>query len=302
MDTATTLNRLPARLLLAAIGVALVGCVPLAQPQRVDEDPAERRNRQQVQLDGDRVIPQVPTAEALDAQPRASRRFALSVYELLLPAGQVSSNETLWRRINEQAIGVGDYDLLWTNGLRVGVATNEELAHVAESLDREQAPLQQIFGASESLQIQQLPVGERVPRQTVFWFDQNKQPVGRTFHEVQLALNLAFEQAPGQRNAVRIGVRPIVEGLRRLTRVRPSGSDYEVREGYESTPLDVHVLADVPLGSFLIVSPSSAGKWDTSVGNVFFGPHVKGEPMERILVIVPQRMEFEQQVTASAGR
>ena len=274
------------------LGLVLTGhgCVPIAQPHRADEAPREQR----AALQGDRVIPKPAEPEALDAQPRLSRRFALRVYELSLPTGQVSDNEQLWRRIDEQAVGVGAYDLLWTNGLRVGVAGNEEMSHVAETLARNEAPMQQIFGGSETLQIQQLPVGEQLPRQTVFWFDQDKQPVGRTFRDVELKLNVAFEPAPGQRNAVRIGVRPVVKGLQRETRVRANGQDYLVDEGYESTPLDVQVLADVPLGSFLLVSPSPDGQWDTSVGKVFFADQNDGEPMERILLIVPQRIEVVQ--------
>ncbi|MEL7238349.1 MAG: hypothetical protein AAGK78_05755 [Planctomycetota bacterium] len=264
--------------------------MPIAQPHRVDEEGEQEASRLQ-RLD--RIEPYEPPPAAMDAQPRQSRRFALRVYELNLPAGQVSTNQQLWRRIDEQAIGVAEYDLLWTNGLRAGVAPNDELPGIAETLARQQAPLTNIIGGSEDRQVQQMVLGNPVGEQTIFWFDQAKQPVGETFEDAQMMLNLAFEAAPGQRGAVRIAVRPIVQGTKDETRVFKSGDEYVVRQGRAVTPLDVEVLADVPLGSFLIVSPSPESKWSSSVGGVFFASDVSGEPLERVLLVVPQRLEVQ---------
>src|SRR4051812_45992675 len=49
-------------------------------------------------------------------------RTKLDVYVLSLPLGTVSRNEEFWKRVNEQALDVATYDLLFKNGVRVGEA------------------------------------------------------------------------------------------------------------------------------------------------------------------------------------
>src|SRR4030095_13612095 len=60
----------------------------------------------------------------------------LSIFHLSVPAGGVSSNEAFWKHVDEQAVDVASYDILYKNGLRVGRAPLAELDYLLKILDQ----------------------------------------------------------------------------------------------------------------------------------------------------------------------
>src|SRR5439155_4267433 len=57
-----------------------------------------------------------------DAQSAVPIVFRLQAYQLCVPVGTISRNETFWKRIDEHCLDVPAEDNLLRNGMRVGVA------------------------------------------------------------------------------------------------------------------------------------------------------------------------------------
>ena len=125
-------------------------------------------------------------------------------------------------------------------------------------------------------------------RKTLFWFDGAKRSKGETFQRCETLLAVSFEPTPGRSRSVRVSVAPVVRSSDPRLVVTPSGDDYQVTQRRDTTIFDLKLTADVPLGEFLIVSPSEELRWQTCIGRQFFCREVPGELLERVYVIVPQ--------------
>jgi len=66
----------------------------------------------------------------------------LSIYHLRVPLGTVSGSEEFWKRVDEHAVDVSTYDVLFKNGIRVGRAPLADLDAFMKILDRN--PVQDI--------------------------------------------------------------------------------------------------------------------------------------------------------------
>ena len=262
-----------------AVALALGGC---AQSGGATSDaPAAAPATRQLPAGGESL-------SSVDAGTRTLRVLGLRVFELELPRGRVSSNKELWRRIDEQAVDAGTYDVLYANGVRVGVAPVAELPHVSETLDTDQARRVDILGKTTGRQTQELPLETGVFEKTLFWFDAAKRGRGRTFQRCDTLLSLSFEPSPGTPGSVRISMVPVVRSSQPQTVITAAGNDVQVTLQKEETLFDLKLAADVALGQFLIVSPSEELRWRTSLGRQFFCREVTGELLERVYVIVPQ--------------
>ena len=271
-------NSLAANFARLAVVVALGGCTQLAST------PADPK------VDAPAGAAQAGAAQAVavDAADRTLRVLGLRIFELDLPRGRVSANRQLWRRIDEQAVDPGTYDVLYANGVRVGIAPVAEIEHVSQALGSDQTRRVDIFGKTTGRQTQELPVESGIFEKTLFWFDADKRSKGRTFQRCQTLLAVSFEPTPGRPETVRVSVAPVVRSSDPRTVVTPSGDDYQVTLERDTTIFDLKLTADVPLGQFLIVSPSEELKWPTSIGRQFFCHEEPGELLERVFVIVPQ--------------
>ena len=261
---------------LACLGGSAGCVVPAAGPQSAGATAAATR----------RVTP--PLRAALNAAPRQLRQIALRVYMLDLPRGQVSSNEELWRRIDEQALAPGAYDVLYANGVRVGVAPVTEIEHVSDTLGITDAPTRDVVAMSLGRQVEELEVATNIDEQTLFWFDAAKRHKGQTFQDCENLLSVGFEPTPGRLQSVRLSIAPVVRALRQRTVITSSGEDRTVTRVRDQTLFDLSLRADVPLGWFLIIAPSDETRWQTSLGRQFFCHERDGELYERVYVIIPR--------------
>ncbi len=224
----------------------------------------------------------------LDASPRQMQILAVQVYVLELPRGRVSANEPLWRRIDEHAVDPGAYDVLWANGVRAGVAPLSELNHIRDTLGIETALRLDILGRGIGRQAKEFPVEADVPEKTLFWFDEAKRSQGRTFLRCETLMSVAFEPSPGRLESVRLSMTPVVRSMQPRIVVTPAGDDYTIESVKETNLLDLQLQVDVPLGHFLIVSPSDEATWETSLGRQFFTSERQGERFERVFLLIPQ--------------
>ena len=226
--------------------------------------------------------------QQLDAEPRQMRFLAVQIYALELPRGRVSENAELWRRIDEQAVAPGIYDVLWSNGVRVGGAKLAELEHIRQTLGIDTAQRVDLQGRGMGRQSREYSIESDIGERTLFWFDAAKRHHGRTFQRCETLLSIAFEPAPGRTDAMRISMTPVVRAMSPRLVVTPAGDDYQVTEMLDTNLLDLNLQADVPFGEFLIVSPSDQMRWETSLGRQFFCGERDGELFERIYILIPQ--------------
>jgi hypothetical protein len=216
------------------------------------------------------------------------RFLAVQVFALELPRGRVSSNMELWRRIDEQAVLPGVYDVLWANGVRVGAAPLSELEHIRRTLEIDSAQRIDILGRGLGRQAKEFPVESEIAEKTLFWFDAAKRHHGRTFQRCETLMSIAFEPSPGRTDAVRISMTPVVRAREARLVVTSTGDDYEISQVKDTNLLDLNLQADVPLGQFLIVSPSDQMRWETSLGRQYFCYERDGELFERVYILIPQ--------------
>src|SRR5437764_291456 len=73
----------------------------------------------------------------------------LSIYHLRVPLGAVSGSDQFWKRVDEHAVDVTTYDVLYKNGIRVGKASYADLEFFLKILDRNpMQTLPTVFAAS----------------------------------------------------------------------------------------------------------------------------------------------------------
>lgn len=237
--------------------------------------------------DGSVRASETDAPRTLDASPRQLKVLALQVYALDLPWGWASENRELWRRIDEQKVPPGIYDVLWANGIRVGGAAVEEMAHIRTVLGIDKAERTDILGRGFGRQVKEFEIEANVGEKTLFWFDARKQHHGRTFQRCTTLMSVSFEPTPGMDDSVRVSMTPVVRSNDPRMIVTEQGNDYQVVEHRETNILDVSLRADVRLGEFLIVAPSDDSGWETSLGRQFFCRERDGERLERVYVLIP---------------
>src|SRR3954470_4406487 len=115
------------------------------------------------------------------AVPELQYLIQLCVYRITVPAGSISGSPQFWKHIDEHAVDIPSYDLLYKNGVRVGVAAASEWDYFKEVLDQHPAKTQP--GAFSGVQVRDIDLDMKlkVPYQDLFYFDTNGDLIGRSF-------------------------------------------------------------------------------------------------------------------------
>ncbi|MDQ3441313.1 MAG: hypothetical protein M3478_13290 [Planctomycetota bacterium] len=223
-------------------------------------------------------------------RPDAPIRMRLDVYVLAVPYGTVSRNEEFWKRVNEQAVDVGTYDLLIKNGVRVGEAPIAEYERFAQII-KEQPASHRVASlvAVEGKDID-LELRKEVVSQTVWHLNGVSELIGRTFDRCENFVALSYQPAPRKRGTVRIVLCPVVKEHRKRLEWLAGNKEQEVAFTQPMRYYDVNLRADVSVNNFLIVAPSAESTWPGSIGNRFFVQDGAAEQLENILLFVPQQV------------
>src|SRR3954471_13157686 len=194
----------------------------------------------------------------------------LSIYHLRVPMGTVSASEEFWKRVDEHALDVSTYDVLYKNGIRVGLASMSDLDAFMKILDKNPvASLPTIF-ASSGTKLIELPMKTGAIDQVLYDFDLKNTMSIRSFEECDNIFCVEFSPAPRKAGDVRISFCPMVRTLRK--RLVATG-DIDTREVEYKSPekyFQLNLRADIPLDSFLILGPSPESKSPMSLGHAFF--------------------------------
>lgn len=236
-----------------------------------------------------RLIFLPPDAQLMqkDAVPEQQYLIQLISYKITVPAGAISRSDDFWKRIDEHAVDVATYELLFKNGIRVGVAPSSEWEFLKGILEQNPAITQpSAFTGREGKDLD-IELKKNILFQNLFYWDGRGDLVGRTYERAENFIRIAFEPAPRKHGQVRLTICPVFRSMREV--VVPVGSvnttSYQFKKPEQI--YDMNLVADVPLDNFLVMAPSVEGQWNTSMGSVFLGNEGPAAKTETILVFRP---------------
>ena len=271
-------HRLTLTTALAACGLALWSCTPDKPPETPAPDPSKIKAS---------FFPSEDRLTAPDAIPDQPYLIQLATYQITVPAGAVSRSEEFWKHIDEHVVDVPTYELLFKNGVRVGVAGAAEWDYLKDILKQYPAITQPSGYAGREVRDIELELKMQVPYQNLFYYDTRGDLIGRTFERCDNLLRVSFQPAPRKPGTVRLGLCPVIRSLRE--RVVAVG-DVNTRTYEFIHPeqlFELNLTADIPLDSFLVVAPSEEGKWPTSLGSNFLIGDGATEQVETLIVFRP---------------
>jgi hypothetical protein len=269
---------------------ALCGC---AGHRHATTQPTSRPTTMQISL----TAHPPKAADPRDPAPPVEALIHLDIYQLDLPVGSVSRSEELWKRADEQCVGVGagTADVLYKNGLRCGVVPRTEWAFFKDYMAGQPGRMRQttingVRGDSVALEMD-----KPIDREDLFYFDAANQLHARTFEQCVNGMSLSFQPAPRKAGSVRISICPTIRGERRRIEFTSTNQEYESPFAEVTRIYDLNLRADVPDDSFLIVAPSAdANPTSTSsIGGRFFTAQEKSERLEQVLLIVPSFLRLD---------
>jgi hypothetical protein len=135
--------------------------------------------------------------------------------------------------------------------------------------------------------------------QDIFHFDRQNELVGRTFPESVNIMNVSFAPAPRKPGQLRLTLCPMVRATRE--KLQLVGDDQQVGLKFVTpeTLYDLNFSVDIPVDSFLIVTPSPDAQRLTSMGNAFFIKETPSERQEQIMLVMPWPHEVQKRVASA---
>src|SRR5688500_2562090 len=228
-------------------------------------------------------------------RPDVPMRLRLDVYVLSVPYGTVSRNEEFWKRVNEQAVDGGTYDLLIKNGVRVGEAPIAEYERFAQLItDQPASHRVASLVAPEGKEVD-LEIRKEVPTQLIWHYNGMNELIGWSYDRCENYVALSYQPAPRKNGTLRIVLCPVVKEHRKRLEWLAGNKEQEVAFTQPRRYYDVNLRADVAVDSFLIVAPSAESTWPGSIGNRFFVQDGAAEQMENVLLFVPKQVAVMEQ-------
>src|SRR5687768_11023811 len=139
----------------------------------------------------------------------------LTVFRLTVPMGTVSRNEDFWKRVDEQAVDVLSYDVLYKNGIRVGRAPLSDLEAITTVLGRTTVQARPTIYATAGAKNVELPMKRDVPSQVIYDFDAQNVMTVRSYEGSDNVFCLDFSPTPRRPGDVRVVLCPMVRTLRK---------------------------------------------------------------------------------------
>ena len=229
------------------------------------------------------VAPQHPA----DAKPAITLLYSIEVWEIQLPRFTVSTDDAFWKHVNEQALDLPTYDVLFKNGVRVGEIPVTDLSAVSKLIEDRKGTRTTINGMAGKQM--ELPIASNVPTEVLFYVNRANNLIGRSYDRCDNIMAFSFESTPRNPDQIRLAFTPVVRAhdKKLVYTMTPGKTDREVGETYEEMHYDVGLSTDLPLQSALVVAPSIESRTTTSIGSRFLVIDTPSEQRERLLVVIP---------------
>ena len=227
--------------------------------------------------------------------------IALDVYHLTVPQGAISRNDEFWKRVDEDRVDVGTHDLLFKNGIRIGLGRDADWPYFKGLLGKypsaRSARGRTQLGKEGYIE---LLMRGNVLDQNIFGIDDQDNIWGRRFEKCDDLLGISFIASPHSPGEAIVKVCPIVRGIRRFFRVTIFNEENQIDLTQPEHLYDLRLESHIPLNDFLIVAPSKQAQLSTSLGDTFLETDGNAEPIEHVLVIVPRAYRTEDPPTPDA--
>lgn len=230
--------------------------------------------------------PATPTDAAPQDPEHVTRKvFQLALYQLAVPQGSISANETFWKPFDETFLGPWQHALLGKNGLRVGRARFAELGYLKDQLaEAEQSATQNVVGVEAK--DTEISVRRDVATQTLFVFDNDGRSDGRDFVRVEDLFAIGFRQTPRHQDQLRLTMAPLIRALQSHIEANPLTLD--VKRVKSQSLYELGIKFDLSVGECVVIAPNEAATTNAMlVGRVFMMEERPAERVEKVLVIVP---------------
>lgn len=258
----------------AAWAATLAGCAKSADPAKT---------RSQAHADFGNAFG--GTDRSLSGTPRVQY---LDVYQLTLPLGAVSRSEEFWKRVDEQSVDIGTYDLLQKNGFRVGVAPATEWSYFRAILEQHPATTKKTSVAAGDAGALEMLMKKGVTEQNLFYLTDDNRLLGRTYDRCENLLAVTFQPAPRRHGQVRVTLCPLVRTHRGEFQISATNVEREYEYVRPERLYDLNLCCDVPVSGFLVVAPSLMAKWSSNLGSAFLVDGGIAERLETVLIMVPR--------------
>lgn len=233
----------------------------------------------------------LPTAAPDAASTETKGAVQVEVYAVSVPRGDVSANEEFWKRVDEDSlIDHTRYEALFANGFRVGVARNDQWDYFKKALEKSPAKYQRNALTVTDEQSVEVPVRQGVAEENLSFFSPGNPLELKSYADSDNLLALSFQASPHQGDSCRVALTPVVRSNQE--RLTYSQTNEEVRLKYQKTErlYDLKFTAEIPFGSFLVVSPSTDVARESSIGRNFLVIDDTAEQHELVLLVVPTKV------------
>jgi hypothetical protein len=221
-----------------------------------------------------------------EARPTQTR-LRMELYHLQLPFRTISGNDAFWTRIDENAVDIATYDLLYKNGVRVGVAPIAEYGYFRDLMSEHPVVTRKDEFVGRDVRDVELEVSKEIDTQDIFYLDSSNSNQGRTYDHCVNLISASFQAAPRKAGCVRVALCPVVKSTRKRLEFTTTNAEREITYISPERLYDLNLVVDVPADHFLIVAPSSEATWPASIGNNFLVHNGPSERYEDVLIFVP---------------
>jgi hypothetical protein len=209
----------------------------------------------------------------------------LSMYQIYVPAGSISGNDEFWANLVPADMDASADNLLNSNGIRVAQGNVSDWPVSKKILDLAGADTIRNHYIAPRARGQEIPVSEDQVEQTLFWFD-GRGLSGQVYDHCQNLLVLAFSPTPDRAECVHLELSPLVRATRKHYEYTVLNGQNVVSFVNEEHLYDVGLSADLQVGKFLVVAPSSQSSRTTSIGHQFFTQDDKSHRREMVMIFV----------------
>jgi len=212
-----------------------------------------------------------------------------------LPVGAASGSEQIWSRLQDAPLGSDSQMRLALNGVRLGLARQDnwpQLAKVLERLGGRDVPKFSVVrvrpGPPTPIVIRRCP-----RQQTIFTFRRDRTLAGADYQPADNLLAVHCALRPPDPRTVMMTVLPQVRSLRRKIKYVKEAEGYglsrrAVRRSFDSLMFRVRLTEK----DLLIIGPGAESQRRSSVGRHFFFRTSAGMEFETLLVLRPEIVEI----------
>jgi hypothetical protein len=221
------------------------------------------------------------------------RVFYLDVYQVVLPFGATSRNPDFWRYVDEERMPPDAKDLLQKNGVRAGLASNDDWDFFKDQIERHPhfarsgSAVAAAANGNGTGQIE-LPMKENVAEQLIFFFSDRGQPWGRTYQRCSDVFGVSFWPDPRRRAEMVLSLSPVVRATRTERTITIRGDERSIDEVRPEVIYPLNLRLNIPPDRFLVLGLSAVGGEPTSLGHQFLTLPGGVEMREQVLVFVPR--------------